>query len=895
MRHSWLYSVCIGLFFLVSSAFSRDDLGIGNGTFDLTIANFDLSIARDAQVLVSLRPSGDSFDFLPFDKLQDRAFNGQYHWGDLTYRYRVQGEANWVDGDTAQNRKALTESKHANDVLKASGLSPTLPNGPLQIIREWMDVDGDLGLRFTVRNTGESSVEIGSLGFPATFNNIFTGRTPEDAQKLCSLSQPYIGMDAGQIRVTPIRGDGTTLVVTPLINTTSSFEAYRFLSEPYFDSTRYQTHEYEGNYEWQVLTKAWAEKEWADQDPWNSPSSMIIKAGEEARFGLRFSLSLQGVRGFDKAVRKTGMPVAKSVPGYILPRDLPGKLFIQSDSEIVSIIADPENALSVTRDGLHEYSITPSDSAWGRARVQLEYRDGKTQTIHYYIVKATVDAISDMGSFLTKNALFNDSSDPFLRSPSIMNYDHEEGHILDQEPRVYLSGLSDEAGTGAYLAAFMKQIIQPNMAELEVLNAFVDEVMSTNLQREDNAIRKSLFFYEPDKLPQYKYEEADWSQWGSWNKEASYLVDRAYNYVHPAAAYWALYRVSRSYSDVTTHDWDWYLKRAHQTIMRSIKNDVLYNDLGLMGETVWGEILLDLQREGLDIEARELEEAMRNRSSHWNAVSYPYGSEAPWDSTGQEGVYYWAKYFGLSTLTEKTVNSVLGFMPSIPHWAWHGNAHRYWDFSIAAKIKTFERQVHHYASALNAQVLLSAFRDDPSDTYLLDIGHGGSFAPLSNIHQDGFPSAAFHSFPELLTWDSYLSDYGQGFLGLSLAAGTYIAEDQDIGLVAYGGILNRAQGTVSVEPRDPSRKRIFIGPLKTMITIETGIIEKLVYDESGRSISFTISQLPDAPSAKDTIMRIDFVSGSNWELRDTSTEKARGGWKVPLLKSESVQVELYRE
>ncbi|CAH0026172.1 unnamed protein product [Clonostachys rhizophaga] len=105
-----------------------------------------------------------------------------------------------------------------------------------------------------------------------------------------------------------------------------------------------------------------------------------------------------------------------------------------------------------------------------------------------------------------------------------------------------------------------------------------------------------------------------------------------------------------------------------------------------MGETIWGRILLDLQREGLDVESGELEEAMRRRASHWNTVSYPYGSEAPWDSTGQEGVYYWTKYFGLSTLAEKTVNSVLGF-----------HAYRYWDLSIAAKMKRFERQVHHYS------------------------------------------------------------------------------------------------------------------------------------------------------------------------------------------------------
>lgn len=27
----------------------------------------------------------------------------------------------------------------------------------------------------------------------------------------------------------------------------------------------------------------------------------------------------------------------------------------------------------------------------------------------------------------------------------------------------------------------------------------------------------------------------------------------------------------------------------------------------------------------------------------------------------------------------KTINSVLGYMPNVPHWGWDGNARRYWD------------------------------------------------------------------------------------------------------------------------------------------------------------------------------------------------------------------------
>lgn len=72
----------------------------------------------------------------------------------------------------------------------------------------------------------------------------------------------YIGMDVGYIRVSPTSGNGPALIITPLNNT--AMEAYRNLEESYFDDTAYESQAFEGYYEWQVLSKAWAENEWAN-------------------------------------------------------------------------------------------------------------------------------------------------------------------------------------------------------------------------------------------------------------------------------------------------------------------------------------------------------------------------------------------------------------------------------------------------------------------------------------------------------------------------------------------------------------------------------------------------------------------------------------------------------
>jgi hypothetical protein len=62
-----------------------------------------------------------------------------------------------------------------------------------------------------------------------------------------------------------------------------------------------------------------------------------------------------------------------------------------------------------------------------------------------------------------------------------------------------------------------------------------------------------------------------------------------------------------------------------------------------MGETVVGELLADLHREGWTSEANAVEADMKLRADAWDKEAVPYGSEMAWDSTGQEGIYYWSK------------------------------------------------------------------------------------------------------------------------------------------------------------------------------------------------------------------------------------------------------------
>lgn len=472
-----------------------DDIGLSNGYITLKTSNFDLELVKDAQVLASLKPSGGTFDFLPFDYLPFRAGNEQYHWGDVTFRYRPVGSTAWIDGDSAAARKPVT-SLAANESLAASSLAPTLPSGTaLGVTREWLDVDGDLGLSFTITNSGNASVEVGSLGFPAEFNSIFTNRTAEETQEVCSLSDPYIGMHGGFIRVSPISGNGAALVVTPLGDT--PMEAYRNLDEPYYAATAYESQVFEGFYEWQTLTKAWAENEWNASQPWNEPSSKTLQPGESLTLGLRFSLVTEGIRGIDDVVQATDTPYVRGVPGYIIPQDLVAQLIIRPGSagNVSTFIAEPSDALAVTEVSSGVYEVSPSTTAFGRVRLAITFSSGQIQTVHYFITAPGPDTLANLGSFLTTEQYYTDTSDPFGRAPSVISYDYEVKAPVLQDDRVWIAGLSDEAGAGSFLAASMKQAAQPNAEEITKLEAFVDGVVVKTLQPTDYFVRKSVFYY----------------------------------------------------------------------------------------------------------------------------------------------------------------------------------------------------------------------------------------------------------------------------------------------------------------------------------------------------------------------------------------------------------------
>lgn len=807
---------------------------------------FRLQLLEETQTAAALSPAKDEgFDFTTGEWLSQRAGAGFYHLGDVTLRWRKGFEKEWQGFSSASRHARVAPLKEgAGQVLAAAELtSGADPEMPLRVVRYWEEVADRLVLRFALTNVSDEQVEIGALGIPMVFNNILHHKHLDEVHAENVFSDPYIGMDAGYVQVVRLSGEGPALLVLPHQQT--PFEAYR----PLNDDPMPRGITFEGMHEWMVHSKAYATQEWKGVEQWNESSSKVMAPGETYAVGVAFVLA-PSVREVEATLARYHRPVAVGLPGYVLPMDVAASLHLKFGTAVKALQVTPKDALSVepmknSAAGYQSYSV--KGLKWGRTRLLITYEDGTRQTIHYKVIKPEAEVVSDNGHFLTTKQWFDSKEDPFGRSPSVMTYDYEAGRIADQDQRVWISGLSDEGGAGGWLNAIMKQLVQPDAEEVAKMERFVHETMWGGIQYSDGpykyGVKKSLFYYAPDSLPVGTYRtDVDFSTWAAWKKKEADSPGRSYNYPHVTAAYWVLYRLARNYEGLVSEaTWQWHLEMAANTAIAMTEHAPYYAKFGQMEGSVFLLVLKDLKMEGFSQLAMKLEGLMRERAEHWASLNYPFGSEMPWDSTGQEEVYMWSKYFGFDQKATVTLNAILAYMPTLPHWGYNGSARRYWDFLYAGKRSRVERQLHHYGSALNAIPLLNQYRETPDDFYLLRVGYGGLMGAISNITQDGFAPAAFHSYPSTLEIDGISGDYGTGFYGYAVNSSTFLTHHEAFGWVAFGGNVTSTDKRLTVEVTTAGASNVYIAPLELDIRLHAGSIQQFTFDTETGAVELELA------------------------------------------------------
>src|SRR5881394_4632543 len=329
---------------------------LAQGRITLDTPEFTLDLVRSSQTVAGLKPkAAPEFDFTPGDLIVERSKDGYYHLGDLNLRVRIGSSDEWKNYSTAVVRQPVIALPAAGAVLAAADLSPTLPADiPLQISRTWALEEGKLVLRFALKNKTREPVQVGALGIPMVFNNVLNDRSLEEAHAKCSFYDPYIGEDAGYLQVTRLSGRGPALVVVP--DGKTPFEAYNPIfdrpgswgAKPVFTDPTPRGITFEGFYEWMVHSRAYTENEWKGVQEWNPPTSLTLKPGESRTYGVKFLIA-NSIRNIERTLSENRRPVAVGVPGYVLPSDINGRLFLNYSAPVKSFAVEPEGAIKVTK------------------------------------------------------------------------------------------------------------------------------------------------------------------------------------------------------------------------------------------------------------------------------------------------------------------------------------------------------------------------------------------------------------------------------------------------------------------------------------------------------------------------------------------------------------------
>ncbi len=337
--------------------------------------------------------------------------------------------------------------------------------------------------------------------------------------------------------------------------------------------------------------------------------------------------------------------------------------------------------------------------------------------------------------------------------------------------------------------------------------------------------------------------------------------------------------------------WKENLTNAAETGLAMVKFAPYYAQFGQMEGTVFYLILKDLQNEGLTELATKLEAAMKKRADHWRSLKYPFGSEMPWDSTGQEEVYVWSKYFGYDDKANVTLNAILAYMPVVPHWAYNGNARRYWDFLYGGKLSRIERMIHHYGSALNAIPVLMDYRQNPTDFYLLRTGYGGLLGGIANITEDGFAPTAFHAFPSTLKNDGITGDYGSGFFGYAVNTSSYLINHKEFGWLGFGGNVSASNNVVKLKVTTAAKSAIYVAEAGLWITLDAGQIDEVSYNTVSKEIRLKLMPATEyIPNAFMNLSQPAKLTGVGSYAIKGASEKEHGAYKIGLGKGTSTEV-----
>jgi hypothetical protein len=710
------------------------------------------------------------------------------------------------------------------------GREPAIVPSPDLGVEQTFTLEADrLDWRITLRNTGSNAAEIGDLAVPFNLAERTGARGDIYTKKL--LRHAYVGGHGSFVYWQRANGVGPYLVATPTGDT--KFE--------YFDSSGGF-----GAFTPYVHAAAASAASRAAGGRWRLPvSALTIPAGGAVTYGFRFRWA-KDFAGVRDALYEEGKFDTAVVPGMVVPVDLDARVALRTANRITAVEPEHPSATVVERvartgaAGTAVYRVRFSQL--GENMLRVRYGDGHWASLEFFVTEPLETVIKKRASFLVTRHQHADLTKWYAGAYG--DWDQKNERLRGPEDRdglsTWLTDANDDAGNARPAFVASKNVFFPDETEIASLELYISRYLWGGMQMTDT----EKYPYAIYGIPNFKANRASADP----GRNGQSHVWRIYDYPHIVMLYHRMYQIAKFYPDKVKHlDAATYLERAYRTAVAYWTVPIAVekwsaNAVGTMNEAFIPELVDALEREG----RQEWADTLRG---HWESkverfVMNPpnlYGSEFAFDSTGFESTGAFAKY----ALTREAP----GFRQRVPLEA----ARTFTDFQLLLNMSdrgwlepTYYQlgsdyrgnlsYLLSYMSQLGGWAILDYglhLATDPADHLRLGYasslsswalvnsgtaasGHGYWFPGRNN---DGAAGGGFMPEPIGRAWIGkqvvrgawhYSAEADVGFCGALRAHATIVTKDPAFGEFAYGGVLTRIAGAVSVVPRDGLRVRFHV-------------------------------------------------------------------------------------
>lgn len=700
-----------------------------------------------------------------------------------------------------------------------------------------------------LRNVTDQILELGEVGFPLMVNDDQgeyyrdpqTGRPfppdetehplrdPADSfavireqyprmQKLYHekkvIAHHYIGGHSSYVLIQRPLGDSPFLLLHTMQDT--AFECV------YSDGSSFGEKVYWWNGPNILAIHSWATKNirgW-EKNPWiNGHTSLVLQPGERWSCQLRFAL-VESYDAIRQELYQAGNLGIRILPAMVVQENTPAYVELKSRSDIDKIELLSDNITVKENKRVDEKTLlTLSFKGRGQKRLKLHY-DGRWTNLHFYCIEDIAQLLKTRARFIVEREFYENPDDPYHRNHMFLPFDHRTGSTFTESDEVSEVGGSDaEFGFSEPLFLAEKNVYYPSGKEVATLETYIADCLFKYIQNpETYAVRASLYW----KL---RYPSSPWSHWTLERAEATY---RAYNYAHVMNIYHAMYRIGRRYGLLTRKSPEDYLRMSYRTCRLMFQTEP-WGHVGVMGGSNALNILDDLGKEGWQEEHSDLLEQIRKCNDVFLKDPYPYASEYPADTTAQEQVYFFTRYFGNTEKNLKTVQIIKALRGgNQPVWFQCGNDNK-GDLTC------------WYTESTNGWALLHAFEDSGDlDTFVK--GYAGVMSVEVDLLGDGMCFAHFISTPGIFDFTPPRTlDGGIAQFGFLKAAKSYVLRDDSFGLIGCGCRLESSEQEIRVFPQDGLKKRLMFVPEKIDLEALRGEIDAVVMGDAGNRMELRMS------------------------------------------------------